>query len=401
MEEMETAETGETVETVETGETVALEPEPSTMKIPFDQLRRLMFITLVIGLASGLAGAYAYNQYLVPANIKAANKQMIVQESSAVIDVAKKVSPSVVSITSETTVTGFFGPQSATTAGTGIIVSSDGLIMTNRHVVADTNAVYTVKTADGETLKNARVVARDTFNDIAFVRVDAKNLPAIAIGSSANLQVGQKVVAIGNALGQLQNTVTEGIVSGIGRPITAGSSSDSTSSEQLTNLIQTDAAINEGNSGGPLVNLDGQLVGMNTATASSAQSIGFAIPVSDTVNLIASVEKTGKIVRPYIGIRYIPVTADIALSYNLKSTDGAWLNGTEALPSVIAGSPAEKAGLQNNDIITKVNNDKVTKSISIQSLIGRYNVGDTVKLTVVRDGKEKIINVTLTEAPAN
>jgi serine protease Do len=397
VEEMEKIETtAEVVEPV----IADTEPETPTAKLPFIQLRRLMFVTLVVGLASGLAGAYAYNQYLLPANIKAASKQLTVQESSAVIDVAKKVSPSVVTITSETTVNGFFGPQTATTAGTGIIVSADGLIMTNRHVVNDTNAVYTVKTAAGETLKNARVIARDTFNDIAFVRVDAKNLPAVKIGDSNALQVGQKVVAIGNALGQLQNTVTEGIVSGIGRPITAGSSSGNGGSEQLTNLIQTDAAINEGNSGGPLVNLDGQLVGMNTATASSAQSIGFAIPVSDITNLIASVEKTGKIVRPYIGIRYIPVTADIALSYNLKSTDGAWLNGTEAQPSVIADSPAEKAGLQNNDIITKVNNDKVTKSISIQSLIGRYNVGDTVKLTVVRDGKEKVISVTLTEAPS-
>lgn len=380
--------------------------EPNTVVpqriVSFKQLRGLILLTLVVGLASGLAGAYAYNEYLAPDDLTkktAASKQLIIQENSAVIAVAKKVSPSVVSITANAMTTNFFGmSQTSTSAGTGIIVSADGLIMTNRHVVSNTNAVYTVKTADGTTLKNARVVARDTFNDIAFIRVDDKNLPAATLGDSASVQVGQKVVAIGNALGQLQNTVTEGIVSGIGRPITAGDQSNN-SSESLFNLIQTDAAINPGNSGGPLVNLEGQVIGMNTATSSDAQSIGFAIPINDAANLVASVEKSGKIVRPYLGIRYIPVTADIAKSYELKSTDGAWLNGTEEQPSVIAGGPAEKAGLKNNDIITKVNNDTVTATASITSLVGKYKVGDTVKLTVVRDGKTMTVSITLSEAP--
>ena len=384
----------------------ALAHESSTVQrersFTFKQLRGLLVMTLVVGMVAGLTGAYIYGEYLSGgvSSAKAATvaKQISVQESSAVISVAKKVSPSVVSITAQTTVSTFFGTQQATSAGTGIIVSSDGLIMTNRHVVSDTSAVYDVKTADGTSLKNARVIARDTFNDIAFIRVDDKNLPAVSLGDSSAIQIGQKVVAIGNALGQLQNTVTEGIISGIGRPITAGSSSDS-SSEQLTNLIQTDAAINEGNSGGPLVNLDGQVIGMNTATASSAQSIGFSIPINDAVALIASVEKSGKIVRPYLGIRYIPVSADIAKSYDLKSNDGAWLNGTTEQPGVIAGSPAAKAGIQNNDIITKVNNDKVTATVSLQSLVGKYNVGDKVKLTVVRDGKTITVDVTLGEAP--
>ena len=385
----------ENIEPVETVEAVG--PEKT---LPFAQLKRLMFITVIIGLASGLAGAYAFNKYLVSDSVvKVASQQMIVQETSAVVDVAKKVSPSVVSITSQTTVDSFFGSQQATTSGTGIIVSSNGLIMTNRHVVSDTTATYTVKTAAAVTLKNARVVARDTFNDIAFIQVDDKNLPAVSLGDSSVLQVGQKVVAIGNALGNLQNTVTEGIVSGIGRPITAGSSAGD-SSEQLTNLIQTDAAINEGNSGGPLVNLAGQVVGMNTATAGNgAQSVGFAIPINDAINLVSSVIKTGKIVRPYMGIRYIPVTADIAQSYGLKSNDGAWLKGSADAPAIIAGGPGEKAGLQDGDIITKVNNDKVTATVSVQSIIGKYNPGDKVTLTVTRDGKEKSISLTLGEAP--
>jgi serine protease Do len=297
-------------------------------------------------------------------------------------------------------VQGFFGPQQSTSSGTGIIVSADGLIMTNRHVVSDVSATYTVKTSGGKELKNARVVARDTFNDIAFMRVDDKDLPAATVGDSAAIQVGQKVVAIGNALGQLQNTVTEGIVSGIGRPVTAGSASDGTS-EQLTNMLQTDAAINPGNSGGPLVNLDGQVIGMNTAVAGDgAQGIGFAIPANDVTALIASVQKSGKIVRPYMGVRYIPVTKDIATDNNLKTTEGAWLKGNTDQPSIISGGPAEKAGLKDGDVIIKVNGDKVTATVSIQSLIGKYQPNEKVTLTIERDGKEKTVGLTLGEAPA-
>jgi serine protease Do len=370
--------------------------------LPWAMVRRLMIVTLVVGLAGGLTGAYLFNQYLAP-NATAntvANRQLIVQENSAVIGVAKKVSPSVVAITAQTTVQGFFGPQQSTSSGTGIIVSADGLIMTNRHVVSDVSATYTVKTSGGKELKNARVVARDTFNDIAFMRVDDKDLPAATVGDSAAIQVGQKVVAIGNALGQLQNTVTEGIVSGIGRPVTAGSASDGTS-EQLTNMLQTDAAINPGNSGGPLVNLDGQVIGMNTAVAGDgAQGIGFAIPANDVTALIASVQKSGKIVRPYMGVRYIPVTKDIATDNNLKTTEGAWLKGNTDQPSIISGGPAEKAGLKDGDVIIKVNGDKVTATVSIQSLIGKYQPNEKVTLTIERDGKEKTVGLTLGEAPA-
>jgi serine protease Do len=385
----------------EEGKTIETEPEIQPT-MPWLMVKRLMIITLVVALVGGFTGAYIYNQFILPSTTAGttASRQLIVQENSAVISVAKKVSPSVVAITAQTTIQGFFGPQESTSSGTGIIVSSDGLIMTNRHVVSDTAATYTVKTSGGKELKNARVVARDTFNDIAFMRVDDKGLPAATVGDSASIQVGQKVVAIGNALGQLQNTVTEGIVSGIGRPVTAGSASDG-SSEQLTNMLQTDAAINPGNSGGPLVNLDGQVIGMNTAVAGDgAQGIGFAIPANDVTALIASVEKSGKIVRPYMGVRYVPVTKDIASDNNLKTTQGAWLKGSSGQPSIISGGPAEKAGLQDGDVIIKVNGDDVTATTSIQSLIGKYQPGQKVDLLVERGGKDKTISLVLGEAPA-
>ncbi|HSX14486.1 MAG TPA: trypsin-like peptidase domain-containing protein [Candidatus Saccharimonadales bacterium] len=225
----------------------------------FKQLKAskvVLISALVIGLVGGAAGGVLFVRFGA-SHIPVDKKQILVQENSAVIDTIKKVSPSVVSITSEATATSLFGAnQTIEGAGSGIIMSSDGLILTNKHVVSDASASYNVFTSDGKQHK-ATVVARDSINDVAFVRIDAKGLKAAELGDSSGAQVGQSVIAIGNALGQFQNTATQGIISGLGRPIVAGSSG---SQESLQDLIQTDAAINPGNSGGPLVNLEGQVI---------------------------------------------------------------------------------------------------------------------------------------------
>jgi serine protease Do len=219
---------------------------------------------------------------------------------------------------------GFSQPTNEQAAGTGIIISSDGIIMTNRHVVPDGTTKVSVTLSDGTELKNVTVLGRTSSSDnldVAFLKVNdtqGHKLSPATIGDSSKVQVGDDVVAIGNALGQFQNTVTSGIISGYGRSVTAGDSSgNSSDTENLDNLFQTDAAINEGNSGGPLVNLNGQVIGMNTAIAGNAQNVGFAIPINDVKGLIDQVVQSGKFSRPYLGVRYVPLTADIAKEYNL------------------------------------------------------------------------------------
>lgn len=373
----------------------------SAQSLSVSVVKRLLILAVIAGAVGGAAASAVWagvGSGMGTCSLKS-SKQLVVQESSAIISVAKKVSPSVVSIESKSTVNGFFGPQEAKSSGTGIIIGADGLIMTNRHVVSDVSATYTVTMSTGRVLKNAKVLARDSFNDIAFIRVDDKDLPAAAMGDSSALQIGQRVVAIGNALGRFQNTVTEGIISGIGRPIEAGSASSTSGTEALTNLLQTDTAINSGNSGGPLVNLDGQVVGMNTAVASDAQNIGFAIPIDDAKSLIASVVSTGKIVRPYLGVRFVTLTKEIATANGLKVEEGAWLRGTVTAPSVVNGSPADKGGLKEGDVIVKLGGDDVTAASSLPSVVAKHKAGERVEVVVMRDGKKQTLTVMLEEVP--
>ena len=352
---------------------------------------------LVVGLVGGLGGSALYNRY-VPIQDRA--KQSILLESSAIIDVAKKTSPSVVSITSQSTGVNFFGYSTAQVgAGTGMVVTSDGLILTNNHVVADGTS-FSVFTSNGHEYKDAKIVARDINRDIAFLRINASGLKPIVLGDSSQVVVGQEVVAIGNALGQYQNTVTHGIISGLGRPVVAGDQGGG-NSESLQDLLQTDAAINPGNSGGPLVDLDGQVIGMNTAIAGSAQNIGFAIPASEIKPEIDSVKAQGKIVQPYLGVHYVSITPEFASANNLSVNDGAYVSGSGQDAAVISGSPADKAGLKDGDIITKVAGTSLDANHSLTSLIGQHKVGETVALTVLRDGKTQTINVTLAEAPSS
>ena len=293
--------------------------EDHDINMTLGRIRGFLILSLLIGVVAGALGGALFIRY-GGSQIPVSKRQILVQESSATVDVVKAVSPSVVSITSESTAQSFFGSsQTVEGAGTGIIVSGDGLIMTNKHVVADTGASYSVFTSDGKQYA-ATVVARDPVNDLAFVRISAKGLKAAQLGDSSSLVVGQAVIAIGNALGQFQNTATTGIISGLGRPVVAGDngSAGADSTENLQDLIQTDAAINPGNSGGPLVNLEGQVIGMNTAVSSSGQNISFAIPINELKAQVANVESQGKIITPYLGVRYVPLTKDLAVQNNLS-----------------------------------------------------------------------------------
>jgi serine protease Do len=325
------------------------------------------------------------------------SREIVLQEGEVVAEVAKSVSPSVVSIVAniQTEQGGFFGTSAEQEgAGTGIIISKDGYVVTNKHVVPDGTSQVAVVASDGTRYENVTVVGRDPLNDLAFLKIaGVRDLPVAALGDSSAMTVGQKVVAIGNALGQYQTTVTSGIISGTGRPVTAGSEGTS-QTEQLDNLLQTDAAINPGNSGGPLVNLKGEVIGINVAVAQDAQGIGFAIPINDAQKLIKSVLATGKVQRGYLGVRYISLSADSAEQLKVATKDGAYIS-TDGTGGVMDGGPADKAGLRPGDIITKVDGTDVGQSKTLGSLMAKYGVGDTVTLTVLRDGKTQEFKVTL------
>ncbi|MBI5732021.1 MAG: trypsin-like peptidase domain-containing protein [Candidatus Magasanikbacteria bacterium] len=279
--------------------------------------------------------------------------------------------------------------------GSGFIITSDGLVVTNKHVVVDEKASYTVFTNDGKKY-SAEVLARDPAKDLAVIKINAQNLSVLTMGDSNSLKLGQTVIAIGNALGEFRNTVSVGAVSGLSRGITA---SGAGLTERIEGLIQTDAAINPGNSGGPLLNLKGEVIGVNTAVVSGAQNIGFAIPVNQIKKAVDSVKQSGKIVSPYIGVRYLAVTPDLAEKEGLKIDAGALLRGNEDGPAVLPGSPADKAGLKAEDIILEINSEKVTLENSLSFLLQKYNVHDTISLKILRAGKEMVLRATLEERP--
>lgn len=282
--------------------------------------------------------------------------------------------------------------------GSGFIISSDGLILTNKHVVSDTGASYSVLTNDGKTY-TAKVLARDPNQDLAVLKISATGLPTVQLGDSGGLQLGQTTIAIGNALGQFSNTVSVGVVSGLARTVTA-SSPDTGAQETISGVIQTDAAINPGNSGGPLLNLQGQVIGIDTAIASGAENIGFAIPINQAKNDINSVESTGKIQAPFLGVRYIPITAAIAQQQSLPVTAGALVRGDSTGPAVAPNSPAAKAGVQAEDIITAINGQSIDATHDLATIVDQYRVGQTITLTINRAGKTLTLQATLAARPA-
>ena len=280
--------------------------------------------------------------------------------------------------------------------GSGFIVSSDGMILTNKHVVADKGADYTVLTNDGKKFL-ATVLARDPVQDLAIITINpgGVSLPAVKLGDSDAIKLGQTAIAIGNPLGEFRNTVSLGIISGLARNITASGGGES---ELLEGVIQTDAAINPGNSGGPLLNLRGEVIGINTAIVQGAQNLAFAIPINKAKRDIESVKRTGKIAVPYLGVRYVMITPELAERDKLAVKDGALLRGAEEGPAVLPDSPAAMAGLKAEDIILEVNGEKIGDGRSLGSLIQKYKVGDTLRLEV-RRGNETLltVNVTLRE----
>ena len=373
----------------------------------------LFFIaSLGVGFVGGWFGSHSNKQ-----SNTTIQKEVISQQGNIIRQVSSEVGQSVVSIndtqvasSNDISPFGVFGaaPSTQQVAGTGIILSSSGYIVTNRHVVPDGTSSVTVTLSDGTVFKNVRIIGRTSSTDnldVAILKIEdtkGKKLIPANLGDSSKTQVGDSVIAIGNALGQFQNTVTSGIISGFGRSIKA-SSSDGSSSENLDGLIQTDAAINEGNSGGPLANLSGEVIGLNVATAGGAQNIGFSIPINDINGIIQSVLTTGKFARPYIGVLYVPIDPTVKEKYNLSVDQGGYIlpSSITGQPGIVPGSPADNAGLKEGDIITKVNNNSMKSTTTLTSLLDNYTVGTKVDLTVIRDGKTIHVPVVIGSAPSN
>lgn len=374
-------------------------------------------ISVYLGISSGAFGfdwQDIRNKIKLPAIFKKtttlpliSENTKLVKEESLIIDVVDKVSPSVVTIGISTTVRqgrlfeidpfdpfNIFRQQPGEEQkveqdiGSGFIVTADGLIVTNKHVVSQTGAKYRVITKDDKEYEVVNIY-RDPANDLAILKINANGLQPVEMGDSAQLKVGQMAIAIGTALGEFRNTVTTGVISGLGRGITAGSPFEGFA-ERLDNVIQTDAAINPGNSGGPLLNSGGQVIGINTAVASNGQNIGFALPINVVKDALKNFNETGQFQRPFLGIRYKQITRDLALLNDVP--EGAYL------VEVVADSPVDKAGLEQGDIITKIDNQKISGDDGeVASVISKKKVGDTVSVTYWRDGKEKTLNVTLAE----
>ena len=361
----------------------------------------LLLISTSAGFLGGWLGASSRDHQ---SNLDRQAQQIVSSESQLISSIAETVGESVVSINVVSVESGsnYFGTirsYEQESAGTGIILTEDGIIITNRHVIPEGVTEVAVVLSDGTELENVEVIGRTAENDsldVAFLKVsdtEGKQLKAATIGDSSKVNVGDKVVAIGNALGQFQNTVTQGIISGFGRSVIAG---DSVSTEQLQNLFQTDAAINQGNSGGPLVNMNGEVIGINTAIAGGAENIGFSIPINDTKGLIASVLEKGVLERPYIGVRYLSLTDDYAEEFGVEVKRGAYIVPEDyGQPSIIPDSPAERAGLRSKDVITEVNGEAISENNSLTSLVSKYQVGEEITLTIHRDGQDQEVKVTL------
>ena len=375
---------------------------------PKNSLRLAVIICVVCVLlsslltASGISLAYLVGKKNTTSSSIDNSRKTVVKEGEVIADVAQNVGPSVVSVITKLNATvqsDFFGSQTRTqqAAGTGLIIDSSGYILTNKHVVPSGTTNLGIITSDGTQYKDVELIGRDPMNDLAIIKVkNPKNFVAANLGDSDSVRVGQKVIAIGNALGQFQNTVTSGIISGIGRPIEASDGSG-TNTEQLTNLFQTDAAINSGNSGGPLLNYNGEVIGINTAVAADAQNIGFSIPINEAKGIISSVKETGKLSKPFLGVKFLTLSPATASQLEISVTKGAFVD-TEA-GSIVSGSPADKAGLKPGDIITHVNDIELNERTQLTSAIARFKVGDSITLKIIRDGKKIQDKVVLAEAP--
>lgn len=290
----------------------------------------------------------------------------------------------------------------------GFIVTEDGLVVTNKHVVLEENIECVVFTNDGKKY-SSKILAKDPVQDLAILRIEQKQeldeggsyivdkFPTIELGDSDALEIGQTVIAIGNALGEFRNTVSTGVVSGLGRRITASDSSGAYS-ETMDNIIQTDAAINKGNSGGPLLNLKGEVIGINTATIIGAQSIGFAIPINKVKRAVEQVKETGKIIYPFIGVRYVLINEQVKEEEGLVIDYGALIvGGGGNEPAITPDSPAQKAGLKKGDIILEIGEEKITQDNALADIILKYNPGDRAVFKILRDEEEFEVEIIFDE----
>lgn len=379
-------------------------------------MKRILYLLILLGLFiavgvnSGQLRLGKIGEYFTSTQSPITNpgeKIKIIPEESVVTNVVETVSPSAVtiSISRSRSVGSIFEidpfdpfgslrrPQTPQKTqqdiGSGFIVSADGLIVTNKHVVSDTGAKYKIVTFDDKTYDAVKVY-RDPVNDLAIIKINASGLKPVRLGDSSKIKVGQMAIAIGTALGEFRNTVTVGVISGVGRGITAGSPFEGYV-ERLDNVIQTDAAINPGNSGGPLLASSGEVVGVNVAVSAEGQNIGFALPINVVKESLDQFEKNGgKFERPYLGVRYKMITRDLALLNDVP--EGAYVQ------DVVADSPAEKGGVERDDIITKINGSKITESgTGLAGIIAKAQVGDKISIELWRDGEIKTVQVVIEE----
>lgn len=389
----------------------------------------IVFSSIIAGAIGFWAASLSSPQKIEKSELAQSHNITRINEESDIVSVVEKVSPAVVSIIvtkdlpkieeyyfnpfrDDDFFNRFFGDdffdlripqyrQNGTEerevgGGTGFIISPEGYIVTNKHVVFHEEAEYTVMMND-ENKYRAEVIARDPVTDFAVLKIEGTDLPTIELGDSDDLKVGQTVIAIGNALGEFRNTVSAGVISGLSRSITARG--HGLSPEHLIGVIQTDASINHGNSGGPLLNLAGQVIGINTAIAQGAQNIGFAIPINEVKNSIESVKDYGKIIRPWLGVRYMMINKSIAEDNKLKHDYGALIiRGEERSDlAVIPGSPADKAGLIENDIILEINSKKIDQNYPLFQAITKFKPGDEIVLKILHKGEEKEVALILEE----
>lgn len=360
-----------------------------------------LILVIALGVLAGL-GAFqlAARGYLpiqtglpkLPSSIE--QRTTVLNEENMVIGVVDKTSSSVVAIGATTRIFNPFNPFSSpksqnSTIGTGFVVSGKGIVVTNKHVVSDVDVTYNIVTKDGKKYE-IRKIYRDPILDLAIVQIDGSDLKALELGDSSKLKVGQMTIAIGNALGRFTNTVTTGVVSGLGRRVVAGDPF-SGSAESLDDLIQTDAAINPGNSGGPLLNSAGQVIGVNVATTEGAQNIGFALPINSVKKITDEFIATGSVSRPFLGVSYRFISKDVAILNDVPQ--GAYVQ------DVVDGSAADKAGLKPGDIITKIDGQAVDSEKKISDTIAGKKIGDKLDLTVWNDSKERTVTATLQELP--
>ncbi len=398
---------------------------------PQNQQSLIMFAIAIAAIVGGIVGAVSYVTFsnafgISPLatqtmNTKEVDSKIVelIEEESATIAVVENVTPAVVSVIVKKprgliTQTVFLGnsftsplffEQDLTSeqkeelvevgSGTGFFVSEDGYLLTNRHVVNQTDVEYFIVTNEGNEIA-AELVDMDPFQDLAILKVEGQAFPCVRFGDSDAIRIGQTVIAIGNTLSEFRNTVTKGVVSGIDRRVTAG---DTVSTEVIEKAIQTDAAINPGNSGGPLINLLGEVIGINTAVSYEGESVAFAIPVNHAKRSIDDVRKYGRIIRPWLGVRYVLVMpneqADISYDYDVGAMIVA---GNEADQiAVFKGSPADLAGLKERDIIIAIDSVQLSQDKALAEIISSYRPNDVVTIKVLREGVLFETDVTLAE----